>query len=441
VVELNIQSRSKRVVRVESLDQEGRGIARAEGKTVFVSGALPSELVTYSVYAKKPSYDLAQVSEIVRPSAMRTHARCSHFGLCGGCSMQHLDVRAQVAAKQRVLEDALLHIAKLRPGTILPAIYGQPWGYRYRARFSARYVAKKSGALVGFREKRSTHVTNMVDCKVVPPRIGALLVPLRALINDLSIRERLPQVELAIGEGTDALVLRHLERFNAQDEDVLRAFADKYRVQLFLQPRGPDSVTAFYPQHDGILSYALPEFGLQIGFSPTEFTQVNPAVNAVLVRRAVTLLQPQSGEHVADMFCGVGNFTLALARSGAAVVGYEMSRDLITRARANAQRNGFGGSVEFRTADLFRLGSQRESFEKFDKMLIDPPRDGALALVKALPENGPRRIVYVSCNPATLARDAGLLVHTRGYELSAAGVVNMFPHTSHIESVAVFDRP
>ena len=429
------------MIRVESLDQEGRGIAHADGKVIFIHGALPGELVTYSPYHKKPKYELAQVQQVIDPAATRTTPRCPHFGVCGGCSMQHLDARAQVAAKQRVLEDALRHIGKVEPDSMLPAIYGEPWGYRHRARFSARYVPKKGGALVGFREKRSSYVTNMTTCEVVPPRISQLLVPLRELINELSIPERVPQVELAIGDRTDALVLRILQPLSAEDERLLRAFADRHQVQFFLQPQGPESATPFYPAHDGVLFYSLPEFALNIGFSPTEFTQFNPAVNAVRVRRVLALLAPQDDERIADMFCGLGNFSLAIARSGASVVGIEGSRGLVARARSNAEHNGLSAATEFVQADLFKIDAAGLArLGCLDRMLIDPPRDGAVELIKALSSSAPRRIVYVSCNPATLARDAGVLVHTKGYELSAAGVVNMFPHPSHVESIAVFDK-
>ncbi len=428
-------------IRVESLDQEGRGVAHADGKVIFIQGALPGELVTYSSYMKKPSYELAQVGQIIEPASMRVTPRCAYFGMCGGCSQQHYDARAQVAAKQRVLEDNLRHIGKVECGSILPAIYGEAWGYRHRARFSARYVFKKGGALVGFREKRSSYVTDMATCEVVPPRISALLLPLRGLINALSKPERMPQIELAIGEGTDALVLRILEPLSPQDEQVLREFADRHHVQFFLQARGPDTAVPFYPPHDGVLYYTLPEFNLEIGFSPTEFTQVNAAVNRVLVRKAMRLLDPQPGESVADMFCGLGNFTLAIARSGARVTGFEGARSLVARAQTNAARNGLTDTADFRMADLFKLDAAAlAALGRFDRMLIDPPRDGAVALINALPEDAPCRIVYVSCNAATLARDAGVLVHTNGYTLTAAGVVNMFPHTSHVESIAVFDR-
>lgn len=429
------------IIRVESLDQEGRGVAHADGKVIFIQGALPGELVTYVPYLKKPSYELAQVEQVIQAAWTRTQPRCQHFGVCGGCSQQHFDARAQVAAKQRVLEDNLRHIGKVTPGSILPAIHGEPWGYRHRARFSARYVAKKGGALVGFREKRSSYVTNMTTCEVVPPRIAALLVPLRALINGLSIPERIPQIELAIGGDTDALVLRILQPLSSADEALIRQFADRHRVQFFVQPRGPDTAVPFYPPHDGVLYYSLPEFALELGFAPTEFTQVNAGVNAVLVRRALALLEPRPGERIADMFCGLGNFTLAIARSGARVLGIEGARELVARAQTNAGRNGLTAAAEFLQADLFKLdGAGLAQYGRFDKMLFDPPRDGAVALINALSDDAPSRIVYVSCNAATLARDAALLVHTKGYALSAAGVVNMFPHTSHVESIAVFDR-
>ncbi len=428
-------------LRVESLDQEGRGVAHADGKVIFIQGALPGELVTYTSFVKKPSYELAQVGQVIEPAPMRATPRCPYFGLCGGCSQQHFDARAQVAAKQRVLEDNLRHIGKVTPGSILPAIYGEPWGYRHRARFSARYVPKKGGALIGFREKRSSYVTDMTTCEVIPQRISALLVPLRGLIGGLSRPERMPQIELAIGVDTDALVLRILEPLSGADEALIRQFADDHRVQFFVQSRGPDTAVPFYPPHDGVLYYKLPEFDLELGFSPTEFTQVNAAVNVVLVRRALMLLAPQSGERIADMFCGLGNFTLAIARSGASVLGIEGARSLVERAQSNAVRNGLSAAAEFRQADLFKIDqTSLAELGRFDKILIDPPRDGAAALINALLDDAPQRIVYVSCNAATLARDAGVLVHAKGYALTAAGVVNMFPHTSHVESIAVFDK-
>ena len=426
---------------IESLDQEGRGVARRDGKAVFVEGALPGEIVTASVYRKKPSYEVATLSKVLQPSAMRVEPPCPHFGNCGGCSLQHLDVRAQVAVKQRVLEDSLWHIGRVRPEQMLPAIYGPAWGYRHRARFTVRHVPKKGGALVGFHEKKSSYVADMDSCEVMPPRMSALIRPLRDLVSLLSIRSRLPQIEVALGAEADVLVLRVLEPLLPPDVQALREFADRHGVRLYLQPGGPDSVGPMSAADGTDLYYALPEFDLRIYFSPTDFTQVNHAMNGVLVRRALTLLDLQPGERVADFFCGVGNFTLAIARRGAAVVGVEGSAELVRRATRNAEANGLSSSVSFIERDLYRAaGDPLAGLGRFERMLLDPPRDGAIELVKSLPEEGPQRLVYVSCNPGTLARDAAVLTQTKGYRLSAAGVVNMFPHTSHVESIAVFDK-
>lgn len=426
---------------IESLDQEGRGVARLDGKAIFVDGALPGEVVEAAPYRKLPSYELAALSRLIKPSAMRVTPRCKYFGLCGGCSLQHFDARAQVAAKQRVLEDTLWHIGKVKPEEILPAIHGVPWGYRRRARLTARYVAKKGGVLVGFREKRGSYVADMTSCEVLPPHVSALLVPLREVLSRLSIRERMPQVEVALGDALDVLVLRNLAPLNEQDEALLRAFAEQHAVQLYIQPRGPDSA---YPFHSGSgtdLYYTLPEFDLKIRFSPTEFTQVNHDINRVLVRRALTLLAPQPGERIADLFCGIGNFTLAIARSGASVVGIEGSAALIRGAGQNAVANGLTDAARFMALDLFKIDrTALAGLGRFDRLLIDPPRDGAVEVIKALDADAPARIVYVSCNAATLARDASILVHAKNYRMRAAGVVNMFPHTSHVESIAVFEK-
>jgi 23S rRNA (uracil1939-C5)-methyltransferase len=353
--------------------------------------------------------------------------------------MQHLEPRAQVAAKQRVLEENLARIGKVTAETMLSPIHGPTWEYRYRARFSARYVPKK-GTLVGFRERHSSFVADMQTCEVVPARISALLVPLRQLIASLSIRERLPQVELAIGDAVDVLVLRVLEPPDASDQDKLRQFAVRHRVQLFLQPKGPDSIYPFFPLDAPPLQYRIPDFDLTFPFNPTDFTQVNHEINRALVRRAITLLDPQPDDQIGDFFCGLGNFSLAIARSGAQVTGIEGNPGLLQRARENAVRNGLETRCRFVERDLFTItGDDWIGLAPFDRILIDPPRDGAIGLVKAIGEAPPARIVYISCNPATLARDAAVLVHSHGYRLAAAGVVNMFPHTSHVESVALFE--
>ena len=428
---------------VTALDQEGRGVARVDGKAMFVEGALIGERVAVDVLRRKPNYELARMSELLAASPARTTPPCPYFGVCGGCSLQHLEPVAQVAVKQRVLEDALWHIGRVRADELLAPIHGITWGYRHRARLSVRDVPKKGGVLVGFREKKSTYVADMAACLVLPPRISALLPELRALIGSLSIHDRVPQIELAVGESAnggavDVLVLRNLAPLSAADERELSGFAERHGVDLYLQPQGPASVRPLTPPARR-LCYALPDFGVTLDFEPTDFTQVNASLNRVLVRRAIALLQPAPGDRVADFFCGLGNFTLPIARRGATVVGVEGSRTMIGRAEANAERNGLGERTRF--ADLFAATRDNlATVGPLDKALLDPPREGAIALVKALPEERLRRIVYVSCNPATLARDAAVLVHERGYTLSAAGVANMFPHTAHVESIALFVR-
>ena len=427
---------------IESLDHEGRGITRLEGKTIFVDGALPGELVEFVSYRKKDTYENARVQRIIRASADRVEPKCPHFGVCGGCSMQHLSSEGQVAAKQRVLESNLWHLGRLVAEQFYSPIYGPFWGYRFRARLSARMVQKKGGMLVGFHERKSSYVADMQQCPNLPPHVSALLMPLRELVGSLSINAAMPQIELAVGDDMTALVLRILEPLNGADEALLRQFADRHQVVFYLQPKGPATAYRFYPLDGPALSYRLPEYAIEHFFSPTEFTQVNHAINRVLVRRAMALLDPQPGARVADMFCGLGNFTLPIARSGARVVGIEGSAELVRRAGENAAANGLADQVEYGVANLFEATPESlAQLGAFDKMLIDPPREGAVELVKSLSETGgPHRIVYVSCSPATLARDAAILVSQKGYRLRGAGVVNMFPNTSHVESIALFER-
>jgi 23S rRNA (uracil1939-C5)-methyltransferase len=424
------------ILSIDALDAEGRGVARSpEGKVVFVEGALPGERVAFRKFSEKRKFDLARTTSVIEASAGRREPRCPHFGVCGGCATQHADERTQMAAKQRWLEDCLERIGKVTPETMLPIVYGPEWGYRHRARLSVRYVERRGGALVGFRERRSTHVADMRECHVLPPRISALIPELRALVNVLSVRERVPQIEVAVGDNAAVLVFRHLLPLQDADSQVLVQFAEKHAIHVWLQPGGPESAHPLHPATSE-LYYELPEFGLRIRFRPTDFTQVNHAMNRVLVSRALRLLDPQPGERVADLFCGLGNFSLPLAARGAEVVGFEGSRELVERARANARANGL--VAQFEALDLFKASIA--PFGPFGKMLIDPPREGAVEIVRALPDAWPQRVVYVSCDPATLARDAAVLVNTRGYRLAAAGVVNMFPHTAHVESIALFER-
>lgn len=426
---------------IESLDHEGRGIAHADGKVVFIDGALTGERVAYQVYRKKPSYELAKLEQVIKPSFMRVQPKCVHFGVCGGCSMQHLEARAQVAVKQRILEDNLQRIGKVQAEKILPPIYGESWGYRQRARLSVRHVLKKGKTLVGFHEKNSRYVADLQTCEILPPKIGQLLVPLAQMVEILSIRDQLPQIELAAGEHVDVLVLRILQPLTDQDEDILKRFADAHAVQFWLQTKGPDTAKPFYPLDAPALNYSMPEFNVVMPYAPTEFTQVNSMLNRLMISRAMRLLQPQAGERIADFFCGLGNFTLPIARSGAQVLGAEGGAALVRRAGQNASFNQLSANTSFQEMNLFEMTPEALSkLGHFDKWLIDPPRDGAMELIKSIGENGPQRIVYVSCNPSTLARDAEVLVHVKGYKIKAAGVMNMFPHTSHVESIAVFEK-
>lgn len=439
---------------IESLDHAGQGIARWDGKTIFVEGGLPGEQVTWLSYRRKPNFEMARVTEIHKAASARVTPRCPHFGVCGGCSLQHADPALQIATKQRVLEDNLQHIGSVKPGAVYAPISGPAWHYRFRARVSVRLVPKKGGVLVGFHERRSSYIADMTSCEILPKVMSDMLVPLRHLIGGMSQPDRMPQIEMAVGEMPGqanlldiVLVLRHLEPLSESDQTQLAEFGQQYGVRWFLQPGGPASIHPLDPLDRPLLTYGLPNFGVSLNFAPTEFTQVNPAINHALVTKAMRLLAAQPGERVADMFCGLGNFTLPIARSAGQVIGVEGSEALVKRAAENAEKNGLGQKTDFFAANLFLdCQSVLARMGQIDRMLIDPPREGALELVKALPDaelqrgDAPHTIVYVSCNPATLARDAGVLVNVKGYTLEGAGIANMFPHTAHVESIAVFRR-
>jgi 23S rRNA (uracil1939-C5)-methyltransferase len=448
---------------IDALDIDAQGVARKpDGKVVFVEGALPSELVSGNVNRKKNNWEQATLTAVHRESSQRVRPQCPHFGLhagaCGGCKMQHLHAGAQVAVKQRVLEDNLWHLGKVKAETLLRPIEGPAWGYRYRARLSVRHVHKKGEVLVGFHERKSRYVADIRECHVLPPHVSAMLLPLRALIGSMDAIETCPQIELACGDDVTAMVLRHLEPLSEGDKARLRAFAqDHPGVQWWLQSKGPETVRLL-DEGGTPLTYTLPDFGITMPFKPTDFTQVNPHINRVLVTRALRLLDVQKDERVIDWFCGLGNFTLPLATQAREVLGIEGSDALVARSRENFARNAAMGTpgrafatTQFAARNLFEMTPSLLTADgTADKWLVDPPREGAFALAKAMadlhqqPElrqswKPPKRIVYVSCNPATLARDAGLLVHQAGYRCSFAGVVNMFPHTAHVESMAVFD--
>ncbi len=446
---------------IESLDIEAQGIAhRPDGKVVFIDGALPFEVVSAKVHRKKNNWEAATLTEIHRESPQRVRPGCPHFGLhegaCGGCKMQHLEAGSQVAIKQRVLEDNLWHLGKVKAETLLRPIQGPSWGYRYRARLSVRFVHKKGVVLIGFHERKSRYVADMQVCPVLPPHVSAMLMPLRELIYGMDARETCPQIELACGDEVTALVLRHLEPLSEDDLARLRAFGAQHGVQWWLQAKGPDTVKLL-DEGGPLLAYGLPDFGITMPFKPTDFTQVNPHINRVLVSRALRLLGAQKHERVIDWFCGLGNFTLPIATQASEVLGIEGSETLVARSRENWAANQHGRAdpmapTRFVARNLFEMTPEQLVADGVaDKWLVDPPREGAFALSKTLadlhqqPElrgdwTPPKRIVYVSCNPATLARDAGLLVHQAGYRCTAAGVVNMFPHTAHVESMAVFEQ-
>lgn len=460
-------------LQVESLDLDAQGVAhKASGMVVFIEGALPFEEVQLKVQRRKNNWEQGTVTAIRRESSQRVRPGCPHFGLhagaCGGCKMQHLDAAAQVAVKQRALEDNLWHLGKVRPENMLRPLEGPAWHYRYRARLSVRHVVKKGTVLIGFHERKSRYLADMQVCPVLPARVSAMLMPLRELIGSMDARDTCPQIELACGDapagaglGVIALVLRHLEPLSAGDIARLKAFAAAHEgVQWWLQPKGPETVRLL--DSDGpMLAYQLPEFGVTMPFKPTDFTQVNASINRALVSRALRLLDVQAEERVIDWFCGLGNFTLPLATRAREVLGIEGSVTLVARATENLTRNqapvpgrGALAPTHFVARNLFEITPAMLMADgPADKWLVDPPREGAFALAKALadlhqeadlPRKGwtpPKRIVYVSCNPSTLARDAGLLVHQAGYRCTFAGVVNMFPHTAHVESIAVFDRP
>jgi 23S rRNA (uracil1939-C5)-methyltransferase len=459
-------------VRVESLDLDAQGIARlapneAElaqgqgGKVIFIQGALPTELVTYVVTREKARFSKAKVLDILKPAVFRAQPQCKAFGVCGGCTMQHLDIRAQVAMKQRVLEDDLKHIAKVVPEEILRPMGGPAWEYRHRARLSAvNRSIKKGTVLIGFHEGKSAYVADMTACEILPKHVSNLLPELRHLVMGLSIVDRMPQIEVAVGEPEDpnsddpkkikpvtALVFRNLLPLTSADEQLLRDFADAHQVWIWLQPKGIETVAPFYPL-TGKLCYRLPEFEVEMPFKPADFTQVNHMMNRALVSRAICLLDVQASDRVLDLFCGIGNFTLPLARRARTVLGIEGLESLTTRAKENALHNLLADTVSFMQSNLFEVTPETiTSWEKAERWLMDPPREGAMEICQSLAqlhqqgsELPPKRIVYVSCNPKTLARDADILCHQAGYLLASVGIINMFPHTSHVESIAVFER-
>ncbi|MDR9436925.1 MAG: 23S rRNA (uracil(1939)-C(5))-methyltransferase RlmD [Thiohalophilus sp.] len=423
---------------IESMTPEGQGIARIAGKTVFIDGALAGETVEFVYTRSRRNYDEGRVQKVLSASVSRVEPACAHFGLCGGCRLQHVSSEEQIRLKQQTLLDDLTHIGRVTPESVLAPLTGPIWGYRNKARLGVRYVDKKEKVLVGFRERGSHFLAELEQCLILTPELGGRLPELGELVRRLSCYRRLPQIEVAAGDEQTALVFRHLDPLTEADVQWLIDYGRRNNFVIYQQPKGPDSVTLLYPEQT-TLQYTLPEFDVTLEFLPSDFTQVNSDINRRMVSHALQLLEVTPEDRVLELFCGLGNFSLPLARRAAEVVAVEGESDLIRRARANAERNGID-NAQFHVANLFEETAAEPWLKKqtYNKVLLDPPRSGAAQMIPQLAATGAQRIVYVSCNPATLARDAGELVNQHGYRLVSAGIMDMFPHTAHVESIALF---
>ncbi len=425
---------------IESLSHEGRGIAHIEGKVVFVDFALPGEIVEFKYTRCSKNFDEGRAINVIRPSADRVEAVCEHFGVCGGCSMQHQDHEAQIRSKQDSLMQQFKHAAHTQPGTVLPPLRGPVLHYRQKARLGVKYVHKKGKVLVGFREKGNAFLADLTRCPVLHESVGERLTDLSNLIMGMQAREAIPQIEVAVSDEQTALVFRHLEALNESDRQALVEFAKKTGLQILLQSGGPDTVVPLWPENPSPLSYTLQEQDVTIEFQPNDFTQVNSEINQSMVTNALQMLQLEKQDRVLDLFCGLGNFTLAMARQCAEVTGVEGAQSMVLKARENAQKNAIE-NTQFYAADLSGdISNEPWLQQQYDKILLDPPRSGAMEMLKYIGKLGAKRIVYVSCNPATLARDTDTLVNQYGYTLEQAGVMDMFPHTAHVESIALFTK-
>jgi 23S rRNA (uracil1939-C5)-methyltransferase len=426
---------------IESATHDGRGIAAVSGKKVFVAGALPGETVEFIRRKSRRNFDEAELLQVIKPSKDRIEAKCEAFGRCGGCSLQHVSEDYQRSIKEQTLKDNLQRIGKVEPQSWLQPMTGPVWAYRRRARLAVKDVAAKGRVLVGFRERHAAFITDMHRCEVLVSPVDGLLDELSELLARLSIRARLPQIEIAVAENSMAMVFRVLDEPNETDKEHLIAFGVANDCRIYLQPGGLDSLQLIEPvSADESLYYTLPEFGIRIDFEPIDFVQVNSEINQRMVHFAIEQLDLGPEDRVLDLYCGIGNFSLPLARKSGTVLGIEGEKSLVARAAENAEKNGLN-NVEFRVADLSKIDGT-ESWIKagWDSLLLDPARSGAAEVVERMKLLNPERIVYVSCHPGTLARDAGILVHEQGYRLETAGIIDMFPHTAHVESIAVFTR-
>ena len=427
--------------RVVDLSADGAGVVKAADKVYFVDRALPGELVEFEPRKKRRGRFVGILKRVIEPSPDRVEPRCEYFGVCGGCAQQHLSPDAQLVFKEKALFDNLARIAGAEPQHRMKPIRAADWHYRRKARPGIRHVPKKGGILIGFRERNSSYITSLMRCYTLDESVSALLPGLHELLEQLSCPDKIPQIEVAAADNALALVLRHLQPLNKEDIALLKRFAADKAVQFFLQPGGLDTLEPLWPESPEPLYYRLDDYDLVLRFGPTDFIQVNAAVNRAMVKQAMDLLNPGPADSVLDLFCGLGNFTLPIARSGAGVLGIEGDSGLVRRATENAALNGLS-NAGFQTMELLREGVDEQlPGQKFDKVLLDPPRSGAVEVVKQLiPRIAPQVIVYVSCNPTTLARDAAILVHAQGYKMTHAGVIDMFPHTAQSESIARFER-
>ena len=437
---------------IESLSHDGRGICHIDGKVVFIHRALPGEEVKFRYCRTRGKFDEGDVLEVIKPSPLRIEPRCQHFGICGGCSQQHLDAESQIRFKQERLLENLKKIGNVKPETVLSPLTADSWGYRRKARLGVKYMRRDQVVRVGFRERSSSFLADLKSCEILHPRIGERISDLSELVGKLSIKDRIPQIEVAVGDDNTALVFRHLEELSETDLSLLSEFGQQNDLWIYLQSGGPKTVKRLWPKEwpekrqeeestnlDTRLSYRLPDYDVDLYFQPTDFTQVNASLNQAMINRALEMLDPQIDDRILDLFCGLGNFSLPLSRKAGTVVGVEGESSLVERARDNAKYNRLS-NVEFHATDLNGdLSVEPWYGAGFNKLLLDPPRSGAAVVVANLPQPLPSRIVYVSCDPATLARDAGILVNEQGYRLISSGVMDMFPHTAHVESIALFE--
>ncbi|MFV1993647.1 MAG: 23S rRNA (uracil(1939)-C(5))-methyltransferase RlmD [Acidiferrobacterales bacterium] len=428
-------------VTITDLNHEGHGVARVDGKVVFISGALPGEVVTYRIKGRRRrKYDTAELVEIITASPDRIEPKCKYFNKCGGCRLQHLSFQAQIQWKQNTLKENLLRIGNTEPENWLPALTANEWAYRRKARLGVKYIEKQGGILIGFRGKQSSRINALQECLVLDERVSKLLPGLHELFNKISCNDKIPQIEISVGDSKVVFIIRHLVPFTSGDEDRFIEFAKLNNVEIYLQPKGPNTIIPLWPATESLLTYKIEQSDITIHFRPTSFTQVNSEINQKMISQVIKYLEPGKNDRVLDLFCGLGNFTLPIAKHAGKVIGIEGDDILVHSARDNAEKNGIT-NAEFTYADLFDEARATDwRVVGYNKLLLDPPRSGAKDVVQSITKNAFEKIVYVSCNPSTLARDASVLVHEKNYRLTHAGVMDMFPHTKHVESLAVFER-